>query len=129
MANAQWRTLSDLVELIQQQGGSSTTTGVQATSSYTLPSSESLLSTLQQRYKAEQPYIYAGQTNLVAVNPLRVLPDLSNASSASYETCSATAWEKQLENDVQPQPHPYEFAGRVFTSMQRSGKSQAVVLK
>lgn len=128
-SSAQWRTISDLVELIQQRSNGGTDG---STSSYTLPSSEAILTTLQQRYKAELPYIYAGATNLVAVNPLRILPDLSDASATRYEQGSATAWEKKLgesENGMPNQPHPYELAGRIFTSMQRSGRSQAVVLK
>lgn len=117
-----WRSLADLTELIQQQQGAQS-------SSYTLPSSELLLSTLRERYRAELPYVYAGATNLIAVNPLRVLPDLSDASAAHYRNGSATAWEKADQEAQAPQPHPYELAGRVYTSMQRSGKSQAIVFK
>lgn len=128
-ASAEWRSLPDLVGLLQQQhAGSSDGAGVKS-SAYTLPSSETILSALQQRYKGELPYIYAGATNLIAVNPLRVLPDLSDASAAHYMDGSATAWEKQAEEGQPPQPHPYELAGRIYTSMQRTGKSQAVVFK
>lgn len=139
-----WRSLSDLVELISTGGGS-----------VVLPSAETILTTLQQRYKAEQPYSYAGASNLVVVNPLRVLGNLSDASAAQYERGSATAWgdagssqsagssaasspssanpthhnATTTQGQQLPQPHPYEIAGRIYTSMQRNGKSQAIVFK
>lgn len=140
-----WQSLSDLVELISTGGAS-----------VVLPSAETILTTLQQRYKAEQPYSYAGPSNLVVVNPLRVLGNLSDASAAQYERGSATAWGSSSDSarsasssvasspssanpthlnatiqgqDQGQQPHPYELAGRIYTSMQRNGKSQAVVFK
>ena len=144
-APTSWRSLSDLVELISIGGAS-----------VVLPSAETILTTLQQRYKAEQPYSYAGASNLVVVNPLRVLGNLSDASAAQYERGSATAWgdagssqsagssaasspssanpthhnaTTQGQGQQPPQPHPYELAGRIYTSMQRNGKSQAIVFK
>lgn len=138
--------LHDLVELIQttSHSGSSAAT-------FTLPSADSILTTLNTRYKAEQPYINCGYSTLISINPLRVLENVNDQHARRYlagiagdedeegeeeeeedpdsPLKSAQERESSAKKREKLQPHPYEFAARVHLALQRTGKSQAIVLR
>ena len=142
--------VKDLVELVGSSNGPGTGAAgsVQA---HTLPSNDAVLAALHQRYKADLCYTLCGPSQLVVVNPLQISQDLGDASARDYEKSASwdqlvvaaspsTSSPKQSPTGkdsagpskvaIQEQrPHPYEFAARVFSSLQRSGKSQAIVLR
>jgi len=142
--------ITDLVELIQSRShasNSETAPSVTSGATHTLPSSDTILTTLATRYKAEQAYINCGYSTLIAINPLRPLENLNDASAQSYlariiggddddddddqedeDAPSPRSVKKRKENDTL-QPHPYEFAARIHLALQRTGKSQAVVFR
>lgn len=140
MSNAtSWSSLTDLVQLI-----TSTSTGQSGGQSHTLPSNETVISSLNQRYKSELPFIYCGYSNLIAINPLRPLGSSSDANAQLYvEQISGGGGEEEEEDDDDEEDgnkqssnkgdklpaHPYGLACRVHLAMQRTGKSQAIVFR
>lgn len=73
---------------------------------------------------------------------MRPLENISDASARYY--CDRIAGEDEDEDDEDDpdsprhlgrrrgsgvQPHPYEFAARIHLALQRTGKSQGVVLR
>lgn len=133
--------LGDLVELTQTSGTASN--GGNGAQTHTLPSFDGILSSLGTRFKGELPYINCGHDVLVAINPQRPLASLSDASAQAYieRIIGDDAGDDEDDNEDGPtsprakrkreklQPHPYEFACRIHLSMQRTGKSQAVVFR
>lgn len=129
------QSLHDLVELIQSRSNASSS----QTATHTLPSSETILTTLAARYKAEQVYINCGYSTLIAINPLRPLENINDASAQSYlarilgddEEDDDPSSPRSIvkKSNEQLQPHPYEFAARIHLALQRTGKSQAVVFR
>lgn len=127
--------LVDLVELIQSRSNASTS----ATATHTLPSSDTILTTLASRYKAELAYINCGYSTLVSINPLRPLENINDASAQAYlarivgededDDPASPRSVKKREEGHNVQPHPYEFVARIHLALQRTGKSQAVVLR
>lgn len=115
--------LNDLVELVTSSGGS----GSSAVQSYKVPSTETILASLQQRFKADLPWVNCGSSTLVGISPCKTLGDLSDASATAYER--AAFWEQSINEGAALRPHPYEFAGRIFGALQRTGTSQAVVVR
>ncbi|CAO1625037.1 unnamed protein product [Parajaminaea phylloscopi] len=95
------------------------------------PTEDELVRALQQRFRADLPYTRISATTLLAVNPLRTLANLNDASAEEYrrKTYAEADWESHQRDppDTALPPHPYELAGRVYHMMRRSGQSQAVV--
>ncbi len=104
------------------------------------PSDDAVLAQLQARFRADQPYTRLSGSALVAVNPMRMLASLNEASAEDYKVktyAAARWWDQQQQgqgegakgsspDDVLP-PHPYEFAARVYHSMRRTQRSQAIL--
>ncbi|KAL9934758.1 hypothetical protein V8E36_006533 [Tilletia maclaganii] len=95
------------------------------------PSDDALLSTFQQRFRADTPYTNLSSSNLVVLNPFRTLANLNDASAEQYrKRCFAEPnWEqerKESPTEALP-PHPYDLAARVYHAMLRTKKSQAIV--
>lgn len=114
-------------------GAPSDLTSLISTGSSSVPSEETVLSALQQRFRADLPYTRVSSTHLVVVNPLRTLSNLNDASAEEYrkKTYADTTWlngQKETPDLALP-PHPYELAGRVYHMMRRTNQSQAVVFK
>ena len=95
------------------------------------PSDDAVLSQLQQRFRADQPYTRLSSTSLVICNPMRMLANLNENSAEDYKvkTYADAKWaeEKRQSPEEALQPHPYEFAARVYHMMRRTKRSQAVV--
>lgn len=102
-----------------------------ASSSDAPPSSQEVVSTLQQRLRSELPYTRLSSSTLLVVNPLRNLANLNDASAEDYrQRCYADAdWEQQQKSspDAALPPHPYELAARAYHMMRRTGEDQAIV--
>jgi chitin synthase len=92
-----------------------------------IPSSDSIVSLLTHRYRQELTATYIGDSNLVVINPLRVLGDVSEASKAEYEDRAFKRREGRGGEDVQP--HAYDLACRVYLVMKRTGETQSVVFR
>lgn len=113
---------SDLVSLISTNANSTV-----------FPSEDAILSVLQVRFRSEQHYTRVGPTTLVAVNPLRTLANLNDASADAYlkQTYMEVDWEKRASphpEEALP-PHPYEMALRAYHMMRRTHASQAIVYR
>lgn len=121
--------LNDLVQLINSSSDNTA-------AAHTLPSTESVLLTLQQRFKSDLPWINLGSTTLLSVNPLRHTGGLDDATAALYAS-PESLWPTEIDDRARAtsssssaaSAHPYDFAGRIFASLQRSGKSQAIIAK
>ena len=113
---------ADLVNLINAQA-----------SQVMLPTDDTIVSALQQRFRADLPYARISATSLLVVNPLRTLANLNDASAEDYrqKTYANAKWEREQKDspDVALPPHPYELAGRVYHMLRRTGKCQAVVFR
>lgn len=97
------------------------------------PSEETILSVIQSRFRADLNYTRIGSKTLLAVNPLRPLANLNDASAEAYmQKCYRDVdWEQKRESqpDEAMPPHPYELALRVYHKMKRSQASQAIVYR
>jgi chitin synthase len=97
------------------------------------PSEDTILSVLQARARSDEYYTRLGSTTLVAINPLRTLTNLNDASAEAYvKQCYSDAnWEERAapHPDEALPPHPYELALRAYHKMRRTGSSQAIVYR
>lgn len=113
---------SDLTSLINTQA-----------TNVSLPSEDTIVSALQQRFRADLPYARISSDTLLVVNPLRTLANLNDASAEEYrqKTYADAAWEQQQKEspDKALPPHPYELAARVYYALRRTARSQAVVFR
>ncbi|SCV67156.1 BQ2448_5802 [Microbotryum intermedium] len=115
----------NLVFLLNGSKSSGGTAAKSSVGAMMILSSETVSSKLIQSYKSELTATFVGDTNLVVINPLRVLGDVSEASKAEYESrCYLVREGKGGENI---QPHAYELACRTYLMMRRTGITQSVV--
>ncbi|GAA96153.1 glycosyltransferase family 2 protein [Mixia osmundae IAM 14324] len=84
-------------------------------------SESQIVSYLQSRYRSERPYSQVGSTILLAINPLRIMRDLNDESAESFRSASL-GW-----TTASTEPHPYNMAGRVYTTMCLQSTTQAVI--
>ena len=63
----------DLTALVSSTGGSTV-----------YPNEETILSILQTRFRADEPYVRIASTTLVVVNPLKALASVNDLSAAEY---------------------------------------------
>ncbi|SGY39183.1 BQ5605_C003g02165 [Microbotryum silenes-dioicae] len=119
----------NLVSLLNGSNNSSGAAGATQSSvgAMSILSSDTVSSKLTQRYKSELTSSFVGDTNLVVINPLRVLGDVSEASKAEYEARCYLVREGKGGGDVQP--HVYELACRTYLMMRRTGITQSVVFR
>lgn len=92
-----------------------------------IPSPDALVQLLTQRFRHDLTATYVGDSNLVVINPLRVLGDVSEASKGEYEDRAYARREGRGGDQVQP--HAYELACRVYLIMRRSQETQSVVFR
>ncbi|PWN24363.1 hypothetical protein BDZ90DRAFT_122125 [Jaminaea rosea] len=102
-----------------------------STSTSSHPTAASIVQTLQQRLRSDQPYTRLSSSTLVVVNPLRPLANLNDASAQDYQarTYGGATWEKERQpspEEVLP-PHPYELACRAYHMMRRTGEPQSIL--
>ncbi|ORY88598.1 chitin synthase-domain-containing protein [Leucosporidium creatinivorum] len=90
-----------------------------------IPSPDAVVQLLTQRYRHDLTATYVGDSNLVVINPLKVLGDVSEASKGEFEDRAYTRREGKGGEEVQP--HAYELACRVYLVMRRSQQTQSVV--
>ncbi|KAF9007947.1 chitin synthase-domain-containing protein [Cyathus striatus] len=95
----------------------------QSASTTVYPTDDVVLHVLQSRFRSDLPYARLYPTHLLAVNPYKPLGSLSDASAREYG-------DKYLGGEGEEgQPHVYDFAGRVYYAMRRTGEGQAVVAR
>lgn len=95
------------------------------------PSEDAILSVLQARLRADQPYSWIGGSILLVTNPLRILSNLNESSAEDYVNRCYAKTDWQTDGRPHPAqtlpPHPYELAIRAYHAMRRTGGSQAIV--
>jgi chitin synthase len=91
-----------------------------------IPSEDSISSLLSSRFKRNQPYIRAGNSNLIVVNPYQPLEILNDATLRSY---ADIGYRNIADNKSFMQPHVYDLAARVYFHMRRTGEDQSIVLR
>ncbi|KAG8937086.1 hypothetical protein FRC02_006286 [Tulasnella sp. 418] len=106
--------LHDLTDLTTGQG-----------SSTVYPTEDSLLSALHARFRSDLPYTRIGGSTLVAINPLKSLASVNDASAQDYEQVTY----RDTESDGVLQPHIYEMASRAYLVMRRTNRPQSVVFR
>ena len=71
------------------------------------PSDDAILSVLQARFRADLPYTRIGSSNLVVVNPLKVLASVNDISAKEYEDrCYKETAVPTADSPKALQPHP-----------------------
>ena len=92
------------------------------------PSDDAILAILQARFRADLPYTRIGCTNLLVVNPYKVLANVNDVSAKEYEERSYKDTSLPMLDSPRPlQPHLYDLAARVYLLMRRRNEPQAVV--
>ncbi|BGP29363.1 hypothetical protein JCM10296v2_001102 [Rhodotorula toruloides] len=92
-----------------------------------IPSPDSLTHALAQRYRLDLAATWCGDSTLVALNPLEVKADVSEASKAEYEQRVYAPRDRQRSGGDDVQPHAYDLACRVYFAMRRTGESQSIL--
>ena len=94
------------------------------------PSDETVLQVLQQRFRADLPYARIGASNLVVINPLKVLANTNNASAKEYEErCFRDTSVPTASSPKALQPHLYELAAKIYLLMRQRKQSQGVLFR
>ena len=94
------------------------------------PSDDTILAVLQARFRADLPYTSLGSSNLVVINPLKVLANINDVSAKEYEErCYKDTSVPTAGSPRALQPHPYELAAKVYLLMKQRNESQAVVFR
>ncbi|KAF5358650.1 hypothetical protein D9758_007745 [Tetrapyrgos nigripes] len=115
--NTQAIASGDLVDLVSSSG-----------SATIYPSDDAILAVLQARFRGDLPYTRIGATNLVVVNPYKMLANVSNVSAKEYEERSYKDTGIPMVDSPKPlQPHIYDLAARVYLMMRRRNESQALL--
>ena len=128
MSNNTATSLDDLASLVNIGGSSGAVT-------VTVPSTESILSTLHARFKnGDLAAAWVGGDTLLCTNPCRATQSNGDAAALQYEQQDAYWGETRSNENASSAtsklaPHPYALAGRAYASMQRSGKSQGIVCR
>ncbi len=114
--------MSNLTSLLPSPSSTSTTS--------TVPSPDRLTTLLINRYKQEITSTWLGDSILISLNPLQVLPDVSITSQEEYERASynpegmggggGTGGERK-------EAHAFELACRAYLMMRRTGQTQSIV--
>lgn len=109
----------DLVDLVSSSG------------SVTIyPSDDAILAVLQARFRADLPYTRIGSTNLLVINPYKILANVNDVSAKEYEErCYKDTSLPVLDAPRPLHPHLYDVAARVYLLMRRRNESQAVVTR
>jgi chitin synthase len=92
-----------------------------------VPSDDALVAVLSARYRSDLAYTSLASSTLVAVNPLRTLADVSDVSAKEY--AERTNGGDGAGMSDSEQPHPYDFAGRIWTAVRGLGRSQVIVYR
>ncbi|KAI0048077.1 P-loop containing nucleoside triphosphate hydrolase protein, partial [Auriscalpium vulgare] len=109
----------DLVDLVSSSG-----------SATVYPNDDLILATLQSRFRADLPYTRINATDLVVVNPYKLLANANDASAKEYEERSYKDTSLALPGSQPPlPPHLYDLAARVYLLMRRRNESQSVVFR
>jgi chitin synthase len=111
-------TKHDALSIIKDQGGVSL-----------YPSDDDLVNLLQGRFRSDLPYTRLGASVLLAVNPLKTLANLNEASANAYAEKDWSSTAPGPRPDRSLQPHIYELAVRVFALANRKHENQAVVFR
>lgn len=94
------------------------------------PTDDAVLNVLQARFRADLPYSNIGSSNLVVVNPLKVLANVNDLSAKEYEErCYKETTVPTAGSSKAPQPHLYDLAAKVYLLMRQRKQSQAVVFR
>ncbi|KNZ77066.1 Chitin synthase 8 [Termitomyces sp. J132] len=94
------------------------------------PSDDAILAVLQARFRADLPYNRIGATNLVAINPYKVLANVNDISAKEYEErCYKDTSLPMVDSPKPLQPHPYDLAAKVYLLMRRRQESQALLAR
>ncbi|EJF62220.1 chitin synthase [Dichomitus squalens LYAD-421 SS1] len=103
---------------------------VSSSSSATVyPSDDTILSVLQARFRADQPYTRIGASNLVVVNPYKTLANVNDVSAKEYEERCYKDTSFPLPGTASLPPHLYDLAARVYLLMRRRSESQAILFR
>lgn len=122
-------TLSRYVASAPGQDQNRTNGGVIQLSSSTpsRPALETVVQTIQARFRADLPYSYIGSSTLLILNPNRVLANLSDASAEEYRNHQPTRSSQQQTAQRSLEPHPYDLAGRAWRLLKARGENQCIV--
>ena len=103
---------------------------VSSSSATVHPSDDTILSVLQARFRADQPYTRVGPSGLIVVNPYKTLANVNDVSAKEYEERCYKDTSLPLPGGPAPlQPHLYDLAARVYLMMRRRNQSQSVILR
>ena len=104
---------------------------VSSSSSATVyPSDDTILSVLQARFRADQPYTRVGASNLIVVNPYKNLANVNDVSAKEYEDRSYKDTSLPLPGANPPlPPHLYDMTARMYLVMRRRNESQSVIFR
>ena len=103
---------------------------VSSSSSATVyPSDDTILSVLQARFRADQPYTRIGASNLVVVNPYQTLANVNDVSAKEYEERCYKDTSFQLPGTASLPPHLYDLTAWVYLLMRRRTESQVVMFR
>ncbi|GJJ06868.1 hypothetical protein Clacol_001064 [Clathrus columnatus] len=94
------------------------------------PSDDHIISVLQARFRADLSYTRIGSSNLVVVNPLKILANINEASAQEYEERSYKDTSVPTADSPKAlQPHLYDLAARVYLVMRRRQEPQSIVFR
>ena len=102
---------------------------VSSSSATVHPSDDTILSVLQARFRADQPYTRVGPSGLIVVNPYKTLANVNDVSAKEYEERCYKDTSFPLPDATSLPPHLYDLAARVYLLMRRRVESQAVVFR
>ena len=94
------------------------------------PTDDTILSVLQARFRADLPYTRIGSSNLVVVNPLKVLANVNEVNAKEYEERCFRDTSVPTANSPKPlQPHLYDVAAKAFLLMRQRTQPQVVIFR
>lgn len=94
------------------------------------PSDDAVLNVLHSRFRADLPYTRIASSNLVVVNPMKMLANINDVTAKEYEErCYNDTSVPTAGSPRALQPHLYEMAAKVYLLMQQRRQPQAVIFR
>ena len=93
------------------------------------PSDDAILAVLQARFRSDLPYTRIGSSNLVVVNPYKLLANVNDASAREYEERCYRETSVTAASSASLPPHLYDLSARVYLLLRQKNESQAVVFR
>ncbi|KAI5987740.1 glycosyltransferase family 2 protein [Pisolithus orientalis] len=93
------------------------------------PTDDAILAVLNTRFRSDLPYTRISTTQLVAINPSKILSNADDTTAREYEERCYRDTSLSPQSASVLQPHIYQLATQMYLLMRRRKESQSLVMR